>query len=556
MRHIEPSDCWRLLSEETKARADLRPSIRSYFEFLTGAPLRDLKAFAEQLAPARQELEALADALKTICHGGLDRHLHSIRSHGGAERGLLDHDEACARFQHVFAALSQLTRHLEAVIGDESTFWGVLGPVADALHFDTPVGFASRISSGRETVLEQRFTTGRADLLDCWLLFRSPNNTWKVRAEANLLDLVRKTPTPALEGFFEHLWFYEPEEEQPDALPERAFANIDDLWKSVIRRPDISRTLLARAGDYYWMEAFPDRRLPKISARPLAAFAMEELTNPLDPRAAPEILGWAFETAVRARHYDLALDCLNTLLCLVGALHVFGVLTPAALRLPVRTESLYVIVPWARDQSSPRSPEPLLRWIVSALGNDPELAGVRFVGQLRRLVRSLRIPDAESDPRAWIPDDLWARLDESTQRLLREAELHWAAVDGGLLGTDYSSVGVTYRRAIEAEWRAKLAVPGVDASKTLGAIIGRLLELGSLWQQHIASRCGPRSSLLDRRFLRQLSAVCVDYLNPGAHPSGLSREACVELRSMLLDQGLLRQSLAAVQPLGGRHADN
>ena len=85
-------------------------------------------------------------------------------------------------------------------------------------------------------------------------------------------------------------------------------------------------------------------------------------------------------------------------------------------------------------------------------------------------------------------------------------------------------------------------------SLTPGEMLRAVRDCGPMARQLLARELVPDTRLFDLDFMRLVIDLCDTFLNDSAHPEGLDRRACVALRAILLDQGVLRDLLRCVQP--------
>lgn len=150
-------------------------------------------------------------------------------------------------------------------------------------------------------------------------------------------------------------------------------------------------------------------------------------------------------------------------------------------------------------------------------------------------------------------EPLWDGVDRRTREILLVAEALWRSLEA-LVFDDYSAVGLHYRRAIENEWRARVGhrlarcLNRRVESLTPGEMLRAVRDCGPMARQLLARELVPDTRLFDLDFMRLVIDLCDTFLNDSAHPEGLDRRACVALRAILLDQGVLRDLLRSVQP--------
>ena len=135
--------------------------------------------------------------------------------------------------------------------------------------------------------------------------------------------------------------------------------------------------------------------------------------------------------------------------------------------------------------------------------------------------------------------------------MLAEQQLHRDA--------DLALIGWNYRRALETEWRLKVAPTLAQLDNTIhprrpgiGKMLSVLRELNSqslsrqLLRQSLATLVRGDSRLFDQLFLKRAMDLVDDYLNESVHVR-LDRKKCRILRSRLLDERMLHDLLASVQ---------
>jgi hypothetical protein len=550
MRHVTREDCWALLPPDARRSPNLRPEIRAFFD---RPPMKTPEAVHEYWAESegeRRQLESFARSAREACDAGLEAHLPRLEWHDSDRDSLLDPREASRRFKGGSSSLLLLAPRVEVLVGESDEFWGMLGPVRDALHPEHPEGWENRIAGCRLAGLRRRLVAGTAEVLDLWLLFLAFDAEWRNRAEARLLEIAAQTPTPALEDFLTNLSLVD--DRADPVAPEQALREPDRLWNLVLERPDLSQRLLARAGEYYWdRSGFRDG-----PALPLAALACVHALHPEVGEEVAELLLAAFENAVASEKRQLALDCLNRGLMYLAFDARRGLLTPRALdRVQLNLDSLWATVgrAWDLRRCSPRIP----LWYALEGVNGTAIADSRLVGELREMGRRLNVQavGVAAELEQTLGSELWRHLDEETRALLVLADTYWHALESRFIRSDdYGVVGVHYRRAIEHEWRRRLgAVPGLDPTGTLGELTTKLRELNPIGRAFLADYVGDCSPILNPQFLDDMRRQLIHrYLNPSAHSQGLRREDCENLRTRLLRERQLQRILNAVQPLPGR----
>lgn len=149
--------------------------------------------------------------------------------------------------------------------------------------------------------------------------------------------------------------------------------------------------------------------------------------------------------------------------------------------------------------------------------------------------------------------DLWDGVERRTRDILLVAEVLWRSLEAVALD-DYSAVGLHYRRAIENEWRARVGqrlaccLNRRVESLSPGEMLRAVRDCGPIARQLLARELVRDTRLFDLDFMRLAIDLCDTFLNDSAHPEGLDRRDCVELRAILLDQRVLRDLLRSVQP--------
>lgn len=571
MRNVTREDCWENLKEEIQNNPRLREEIRKHFapdpsresqvaevvEGLRGVgdwePLKGmLEAFEGDLR-AQEQIRRRITQMNEEIHGGRDPMTDYLppRDACWEEQEFWfpqGPDEDPGRLSKGFGLLCRITPKVNEKIGAGPLFWGVLGPIQDALSHGDRQGYEDHINNGRLYVLRAQCREGRADFYDYWLWFQEEDGEAQRReATEAMIRQAERASTAEAEAFFASLDLSE-----ASPAPERVLPDPDRLWRKLLEREisALSHRLLARAGLYYWHGSDHHHGQPVA----LAAFGIECEWN-FVYEIPPFLPIWAAARGAAALgKWELARDCFNRALLGIA---LFASAGEESDRFHYDTGFIQELDLRFREEPSARS---LRFFLYLAL----EMVADRGLDEMSALRHALEVLGRRLN--VWrtgdemllgdeLGEDVWNGITERTKVFLLSASQLWRFCEQ-TGQSQYGSVGGAYRSAIENEWREKVG----PVITQLGGLNVDLLSLDRMlrWlEERTTTAVGrellrPRlvngSKLFEPEFLRQVDRLLLKgYLNPAAHSQGLTREQCMELRTILFEQGMLRDLLKSIQ---------
>ncbi len=580
MRHISREYCWTSVAASRKDDAAVRSEIR---QFLTqrDAERRRGRELAEQQMPSllagglnrlRQcllgpdELSREITQLSATLHGGTDPLTHYLNypkaymDDSWFPVGWVDQTDRFDRARYLLDRLA-VTTHCR--IGDSPVFWAVLGPIYDALNPADPEGFEDRITQGENWLLRSLVNQGRADLWDYWMLFRRQETDEGVATFDRMLDYVEHAPWRELEAFFSAL-----ENVNSDALPlEHLLPDAGKLWTRIIRRAQVqpvtvvdtvvdvvdgySLQLLGRGGLYFW-ETSLRHRGPSIA---LAAFGLAlegDVMLSFHDFEIPAFLAFwaAARDAAEEHHWKFAMCCFERAVLDVR-IFASSIMTGRwREEIDVFTYDLHFVNDLL-DRLDGESTERLKIVLYSAIdalqaANVPVESTLRL--KLEHLGHRLHVDRLADSVRLslTIGPSLWRALDPNTREILLDAEAFWRT-------RSFSAVGNYYRRALEHEWRIRLAagLRSLDPELSFDPAVGEMLHViqrctKSIGHALLTKVLSRKSELLNPLFVKRALGL-VEFLNRASHAVGFDQADCASLRMVLLDQGMLKDLFEAVR---------
>lgn len=450
-------------------------------------------------------------------------------------------------------------------LGGDMLFWGVLGRIDEPFSSDAPEVLEARIDAGRAYTLEVRVENGLADLLDYLNYFDAYSDVDADTLEATyeeFLRAVRRASPAECEELFSQVQRLEYEADGRPPYPVEAHLPIAErLWEVILSKPGVSHGLLGRGGLFYWTA----RRGANSPSGALAALGLLCEGQCYEFwKVVPFLPFWAAgQAAAHEGKWEFALLCLKRSLvdmCIFG----HG-LTPRMLE---QVDAFSFDARFIREihhhiASHERQLLGLaLRLALHRLKASNLDAWSQLNVVLSEAARRLGIRESfneEQRLRALLGEKLCAQIDRDTWGFIVQAETNWSSLEERLVKDgDYRVIGLAYRCAIENEWRLKIGQslstfePRFNPERAMLGDMLRTLEENQRTQfgrQVLRGRLGAQreSRLFDDVFLRRVKKDLGEYLNAGAHVSGLDRSGCGALRARLLEGGMLRDLLASVQ---------
>jgi len=461
--------------------------------------------------------------------------------------------------------LLTVTLEVRARLNEDTLFWAVLGRIYEPFAPGDPEELEEDISTASAEILALRVRAGYADLLDYLNYFdeyRTYGDELLEPEYEKFLAAVERATSAECDALFHKLCRLEfgPYNRPPHPV-EESLPVADGLWMAILAKPDLSVTLLARAGLFYWISRDP----AKAPALALVALGRVCEGDCFDFwRIPPFLVFWtASKRAASEGDWTLAAHCWKRAL-------VDIVVFDRALS----AEMLEQVHAFSFDPRSVRDIHARLRTAEPAqamfrlaleLAIDSlqrsdlgEWSQVHFV--LLELSRRFGANSRNDDALIGVlGQQLYRQIDQHTRDLLAKAEAAWSTDEHNVdPSVDYALIGWTYRRAIENEWRLRLeeALTALDSKiKPNRASLGQMLHVlrgaGPIGQQLVRRRLAgipSNSHLFNQMFLRRASKLVDTYLNEATHRR-LDRSQCTALRTQLLNGRFLRDLLACVQDM-------
>lgn len=464
--------------------------------------------------------------------------------------------------------LLTITEEVRAHGPEDSLFWAVLGRVYEPFCNGNPDELENKIASAKLEVLALRVCSAQADLLDYLDYFeeyRGSGGDFLEPEYESFLEAVEQSSPAECGALFPKLLRLNYETSgRPPRPAEEHLPIADRLWAIILAKPDLSVTLVARAGLFYWL----CRDRTQAPVRALMALGRACEGDSFEFWGVPPFLPFWVASRAAAKEGEWSLATLCWKRALVDVTIFVGALQSAESAAEDQVHAFAFDPRFVKHiHLRARGAEPqvermlhlALQHALDALRRSDrgEWSQLHFV--LLELSRRLGVRDEdESAIAGLLGDKLYSQIDRETRRLLAEAEAAWSSGEQSLeRDTDCALIGWTYRRAIENEWRLRLGpvLRSVDRKinpdrATLGEMLSALRQLSTIGQQlarhQLTGIVRGDSRIFDQLFLRRASNVVGAYLNEASH-RGLGRRECSALRTELLKGRLLHDLLASVQ---------